>query len=93
MARIYVSEERLNVSILAFGPKTHTILACRCKVFVVKSTQPVGETSSDIAAYAQRHLFQSLGINSYYWRQTPAGLSGTAGGLYLKRDFPFGFMT
>ena len=34
--------------------------------------------------YAKVHLFTPLGINSYYWKSSPDGLSDTEGGLYLS---------
>lgn len=33
--------------------------------------------------YAQEHLFGPLGIESYYWKETPTGHTDTEGGLYL----------
>lgn len=40
-------------------------------------------TGKDPDAYAAEHLFQPLGIESWYWKKTPTGLSDTEGGLYL----------
>ena len=34
--------------------------------------------------YAARHLFEPLGIESYYWKATPTGHPDTEGGLYLR---------
>lgn len=41
-------------------------------------------TGKDIEEYAARHLFAPLGIESYFWKRTPAGLVDTEGGLYLR---------
>jgi CubicO group peptidase (beta-lactamase class C family) len=40
-------------------------------------------TGMHAAEYAKKHLFEPLGIKSYYWKTTPDGLSDTLGGLYL----------
>ena len=40
-----------------------------------------GKTADD---YAKEHLFGPLGIESFYWKRTPKGLSDTEGGLYLE---------
>jgi CubicO group peptidase (beta-lactamase class C family) len=40
-------------------------------------------TGKDPDAYAADHLFGPLGIESWYWKKTPTGLSDTEGGLYL----------
>jgi len=40
-------------------------------------------TGKDPDAYAGKHLFGPLGIEGWYWKKTPAGLSDTEGGLYL----------
>jgi CubicO group peptidase (beta-lactamase class C family) len=38
--------------------------------------------------YAQRYLFETLGIKDFYWKKTPRGLTDTESGLYLSsRDF------
>jgi len=39
-----------------------------------------GRTADD---YAKEHLFGPLGIESFYWKRTPKGVSDTEGGLYL----------
>jgi CubicO group peptidase (beta-lactamase class C family) len=36
--------------------------------------------------YAQEHLFEPLGIDSFYWKETPTGLIDTEGGLYLSPE-------
>lgn len=41
-------------------------------------------TGVDIEEYAARHLFAPLGIASWYWKRTPAGVVDTEGGLYLE---------
>jgi CubicO group peptidase (beta-lactamase class C family) len=41
------------------------------------------ETGMDPDTYAGKHLFGPLGIESWYWKKTPTGLSDTEGGLYL----------
>lgn len=40
-------------------------------------------TGVDIEEYAARNLFAPLGITSWYWKRTPAGIVDTEGGLYL----------
>jgi CubicO group peptidase (beta-lactamase class C family) len=35
-------------------------------------------------AYAGKHLYPALGIESYYWKTTPTGHTDTEGGLYLE---------
>lgn len=40
-------------------------------------------TGEHALAYAEQRLFAPLGINEYYWKQTPAGETDTEGGLYL----------
>ena len=39
-----------------------------------------GKTADD---YAKEHLFAPLGIDAFYWKRTPKGLSDSEGGLYL----------
>lgn len=41
-------------------------------------------TGMHAAEYAKKHLFDPLGIKSFYWKTTPDGLSDTLGGLYLR---------
>lgn len=41
-------------------------------------------TGQDIQDYAARHLFAPLGIEKFYWKRTPTGLTDTEGGLYLR---------
>lgn len=41
-------------------------------------------TGMHAAEYAEKHLFQPLGIKSFHWKTTPDGLSDTLGGLYLS---------
>jgi CubicO group peptidase (beta-lactamase class C family) len=40
-------------------------------------------TGKDPDAYASEQLFGPLGIEGWYWKKTPTGLSDTEGGLYL----------
>ena len=40
-------------------------------------------TGLHAAEYAEKYLFEPLGIKSYYWKTTPDRLSDTLGGLYL----------
>ena len=40
-------------------------------------------TGKDIEEYASQYLFSPLGINEYFWKRIPSGLSDTEGGLYL----------
>jgi CubicO group peptidase (beta-lactamase class C family) len=60
------------------------------KVFVYNSgvTELLGQilkktTGKDPDDYAREHLFGPLGIEGWYWKKTPTGLSDTEGGLYL----------
>ncbi len=60
------------------------------KVFVYNSgvTELLGQilkrtTGKDPDDYAREHLFGPLGIEAWYWKKTPTGLSDTEGGLYL----------
>ena len=60
------------------------------RVFVYNSgvTELLGQilkktTAKDPDAYAGEHLFGPLGIEGWYWKKTPTGLSDTEGGLYL----------
>jgi len=41
-------------------------------------------TGRDLEEYAAEHLFGPLGIESYFWKRSPAGPVDTEGGLYLK---------
>jgi len=61
------------------------------KVFVYNSgvTELLGQilknaTGKDPDAYAGEQLFGPLGIEGWYWKKTPSGLSDTEGGLYLS---------
>jgi CubicO group peptidase (beta-lactamase class C family) len=40
-------------------------------------------TGKDPDDYARERLFGPLGIEAWYWKKTPTGLSDTEGGLYL----------
>lgn len=40
-------------------------------------------TGQDIEEYAAKHLFAPLGIEHYFWKRSPSGLTDTEGGLYL----------
>ncbi|HEY7697424.1 MAG TPA: serine hydrolase, partial [Vicinamibacteria bacterium] len=60
------------------------------KVFVYNSgvTELLGQilrnaTGKDPDTYAGERLFGPLGIEGWYWKKTPSGLSDTEGGLYL----------
>ena len=45
-------------------------------------------TKMQVEKYAEKYLFGPLGIQNYYWKKTPTGLTDTEGGLYLSsRDF------
>ena len=45
-------------------------------------------TGVPVDQYANTHLFKPLGIENFYWKKTPTGLTDTEGGLYLStRDF------
>lgn len=41
-------------------------------------------TGDHVDAYAERHLFEPLGIDDYHWKKTPTGHPDTEGGLYLE---------
>ena len=41
-------------------------------------------TGESADRYAERHLFQPLGITSFHWKRTPTGHPDTEGGLYLR---------
>ena len=41
-------------------------------------------TGVHIDEYANRHLFQPLGIRDFHWKKTPTGHPDTEGGLYLS---------
>ncbi len=41
-------------------------------------------TGLHVDEYAEQHLFESLGIEEYYWKKTPQGFADVEGGLYLK---------
>jgi len=44
--------------------------------------------SMPVDEYAQKHLFDPMGIQDFYWKKTPKGLTDAEGGLYLStRDF------
>jgi CubicO group peptidase (beta-lactamase class C family) len=60
------------------------------KTFVYNSgvTELLGQivknaTGMDPDDYAGKHLFGPLGIENWYWKKTPTGLSDTEGGVYL----------
>jgi len=40
-------------------------------------------TGQDLADYVEQNLFNELGIQNYYWKHTPKGLTDAEGGLYL----------
>ncbi len=43
-------------------------------------------TGKRIDQWAEEQLFKPLGINDYYWKETPDGEIDTEGGLYLKAE-------
>ena len=51
-------------------------------------------TGQDLADYVEQNLFNELGIQNYYWKHTPKGLTDAEGGLYLTpRDLAkFGYL-
>ena len=51
-------------------------------------------TNMHIDEYADKFLFEPLGIESFYWKKTPTGLVDAESGLYLSaRDFAkFGYL-
>ncbi len=40
-------------------------------------------TGVTLSAYAQKHLFEKLDIEEYFWKSTPKGSTDAEGGLYL----------
>ncbi|MEL7147116.1 MAG: serine hydrolase [Bacteroidota bacterium] len=44
------------------------------------------ETGMQVSDYAKKHLFDPLGIENYFWKTTPTGLTDTEGGLYLMTE-------
>lgn len=40
-------------------------------------------TGQDLVDYVEQNLFNELGIQNYYWKHTPKGLTDAEGGLYL----------
>jgi CubicO group peptidase (beta-lactamase class C family) len=51
-------------------------------------------TGKDLTKYLEENLFNELGIQDYYWKHTPMGLTDAEGGLYLTpRDLAkFGYL-
>ncbi len=51
-------------------------------------------TGEDLAKYLEKNLFNALGINNYFWKHTPTGLTDAEGGLYLtpKDLAKFGYL-
>ena len=51
-------------------------------------------TGKNVSDYLEKELFSKIGINNYYWKQTPKGLTDAEGGLYLEpRDLAkFGYL-
>ncbi|HEY0811356.1 MAG TPA: serine hydrolase, partial [Longimicrobiales bacterium] len=43
-------------------------------------------TGQHIDKYAEKYLFEPLGIRDYYWKKTPTGHPDTEGGLYLEPE-------
>jgi CubicO group peptidase (beta-lactamase class C family) len=44
----------------------------------------VEATGRQVEDYAREHLFRPLGIENFYWKETPTGLNDAEGGLYLE---------
>ena len=51
-------------------------------------------TGQDLALYIEKHLFDKIGIQDYFWKHIPSGLTDAEGGLYLiPRDLAkFGYL-
>tara|TARA_Y100001960_G_C14484969_1_gene733750 strand:- start:1 stop:810 length:810 start_codon:yes stop_codon:yes gene_type:complete len=51
-------------------------------------------TGENVSDYLEKELFNKIGINNYFWKQTPKGLTDAEGGLYLEpRDLAkFGYL-
>ena len=45
-------------------------------------------TGISLDKYAEKYLFEPIGIESFFWKKTPTGLTDAEGGLYLStKDF------
>ena len=45
-------------------------------------------TGISLDKYAEKYLFEPIGIESFFWKRTPTGLTDAEGGLYLStKDF------
>ena len=51
-------------------------------------------SGQDLALYIEKHLFDKIGIQDYFWKHIPSGLTDAEGGLYLMpRDLAkFGYL-
>jgi hypothetical protein len=51
-------------------------------------------SGQDLALYLEKHLFDKIGIQNYFWKHIPTGLTDAEGGLYLMpRDLAqFGYL-
>ena len=51
-------------------------------------------SGQDLALYLEKHLFDKIGIQDYFWKHIPSGLTDAEGGLYLMpRDLAkFGYL-
>lgn len=43
-------------------------------------------TGRHLQDYARQHLFKPLGIDRFYWKRAPKGLTDAEGGLYLRPE-------
>lgn len=43
-------------------------------------------TGMRVEEYAEKYLFEPLGISEYFWKKTPGGRTDTVAGLYLRAE-------
>ena len=43
-------------------------------------------TGISLDKYAEKYLFEPIGIENYFWKKTPTGLTDAEGGLYLSTE-------
>lgn len=66
---------------MAYAPGTH--FAYSSGVSQLLSAIFYKSAGMTISDYAKKHLFAPLGIQDFYWQETPKGLPDTEGGLFL----------
>ena len=69
-----------------FPPGKKWVYADACAVLCGAIIQQT--SGMTLSAFADKHVFQPLGIRDYYWYKNAAGVTGAAGNLYLRNlDF------